>query len=291
MADPGYAVIGPGYVGRRLLERLAATGEPVAAIGRRPPGDVAGVETRAADLDDPASLAGLDLGGRTVFYLVPPDNGDERDHRMAHFLLAIGAADARPRRIVYMSTSGVYGDCGGQRVDESRPPAPATDRARRRLSAETQLAEYARRTGVESVILRVAGIYGPGRLPLERIRRGEPVICPDQATPSNRIHVDDLVSACLAAGEKGRSGGIYNCCDDRASSMTDYIYRVADAAGLERPACIGMAEAEDRLPPMLLSFLRESRRLVNDRLHGELGVELAFPTLEEGIPAALRERP
>ena len=283
-------ILGCGYLGGHLARLLAAEGIATLAVSRSRPAHLpAGVAHAVADLDDPASLASLSFEDQTLFYLAPPPGEGADDPRVAHLVEHLETTGQRPAAIVYTSTSGVYGDCRGERVTEEWEPNPGTDRARRRVAAETTLRAFGERTGVPVMILRVSGIYGPGRLPLERIRRGDPVICPEQATPSNRIHVTDLAATCLAAARQGRPGGIYNVCDDRTSSMTDYFYRVADAAGLPRPPCISMAEAEDRLSPMLLSFLRESRRLDNRRLHEELGVELGYPTLDEGIPASLAE--
>jgi nucleoside-diphosphate-sugar epimerase len=133
----------------------------------------------------------------------------------------------------------------------------------------------------------VAGIYGPGRLPLERIRRGLPLVCEEEAPYSNRIHADDLVDTCVAAMERGRSGAVYNVCDGNPTTMTDYFFRVADATGLARPPVLSLEDAEGALSAGMMSYMRESRRLSNRRLREELGVVLAYPDLAAGLPSCL----
>lgn len=135
------------------------------------------------------------------------------------------------------------------------------------------------------MILRVAGIYGPGRLPIERIGRGLPLVREAEAPFSNRIHIDDLVQACIAAMERGNDGEVYNVCDGSPTTMTDYFFQVADAVGLPRPPVIPIAEMDDQLSAGMRSYMSESRRLDNRKLREELGVKLAYPTLEAGLAA------
>jgi nucleoside-diphosphate-sugar epimerase len=161
---------------------------------------------------------------------------------------------------VYISTTGVYGDAGGAWVDEDCPPAPATSRARRRLDAEQTLARWAEPAGTQVIVLRVPGIYGPGRLPLERIRRGEPVLAPGECGYTNRIHAEDLVRVCVAAAQRGRPGAVYNVSDGAPGTMTEYLLAVADAAGLPRPPVVGLDQARRVMSPGMLSYLGESRR-------------------------------
>ena len=187
-----------------------------------------------------------------------------------------------------MSTTGVYGDAGGESVDEDRPPAPTTDRARARLDAERAVQDWAATAGCEWVILRVPGIYGPGRLSLERIRRGEPTIRRQEAGPGNRIHVDDLVRVCIAAAAAPRARNrIYNVGDGNHASTSEYFATVARLAGLTPPPEISREEARNRLSPMAWSFLGESRRVDTSRLDRELGVDLLYRDLEAGIRASL----
>ncbi len=285
-------ITGCGYVGQRLARALIGAGtRPVALVrsaqsaahlGRR------GIAAAAIDLDQPIEEPPAAAADSAVFYLVPPaPDSDEDDPRLRHFLAA--CTEAVPRRLVYLSTSGVYGDCGGAWTDELRTPAPSTKRARRRLAAEQIAHAWCETYGTELVILRVGGIYGPARLPTDRLATTT-VVCPDDAPWSNRIHVDDLVAALQAAARRGVPGQVYNVADGHPTTMTDYLYRVADAVRLPRPPCVPLAEADDKLSPGMLAFVRESRRLDTRRMRDELGVIPRYPTLTEGLANALANR-
>lgn len=284
-------IIGCGDVGRRVGQRLAqqkrvigVTRTEAAASELR----AFGIEGVACDLDQGASTALSlqgNLAGSLVFHFAPPPDHGHTDPRLRAVL---DVAHTRlPDRIVYISTSGVYGDCRGAWVTEETPASPITARAKRRWDAEQQLQSFWKATGVPVVILRVGGIYGPGRLPIARIRAGVTVICPEEAPWSNRIHIDDLVQACIAAAERGSSGAVYNAADGSPSTMTDYFYRVADASGLPRPQCVPLAQAKEKLSGAMLSYVAESRRLDTRRLREELGVVLRYPSLAEGLQASL----
>ena len=283
-------IVGCGYVGTRLAGKYLAMGEPVLGLVRSASGAArlaeAGVPGVQADLAA-RDLGGLDLGGARVFHLAPPPGRGTADLHSRRLVESFATA-GHPSRLVYVSTTGVYGDCGGAWVDETWPAAPAVDRALRRWDAEQTLRRWSEETGGELVILRVAGIYGPDRLPLERIRRGLPLVREEEAPYSNRIHVTDLVSALEAAMERGEPGAVYNACDGHPTTMTDYFLRVADAAGLPRPPLITLAEAADQLSEGMLSYLGESRRLSNRKLREGLGVVLLYPTLSHGLEAIVQ---
>lgn len=282
-------ITGCGYVGQRLARALIGHGaRPVGLVrtqrsaeqlGRR------GIAPAAADLDYPIEAPPAAAANGDVFYLVPPPAADpDDDPRLRHFLAA--CEEALPRRLVYLSTSGVYGDCGGAWVDETRASNPRTDRARRRLAAERIARQWCETHGTELVVLRVGGIYGPGRLPTDRLSQST-VVCPDEAPWSNRIHADDLVEALRMAATRGKPGAVYNVADDHPTTLSDYFYRVADAAGLPRPPCVPLAEAAEHLSPGMLSFVSESRRLDTTRMRRELGVALRYPSLTEGLANAM----
>jgi len=279
-------IVGCGDIGRRLALRLHAEGLPVAALARSPLRqealEAAGITAYPGDLDEAPPLLSLPRGIETLFYLAPPPPTGSGDPRMSH---ALAALQTVPRRLIYISTSGVYGDCDGAWIDESAPVKPKSDRARRRLAAERLVHDYAFRTGCEAIILRVPGIYGDGRLPESRIQQGLPVIDPREAPFSNRIHADDLAEACLKARTFGTPGQAYNITDGHPSTMTDYFWQVADHLGLPRPPAIPLAEARKVLTPAMLSFLEESKRLDNRKMREELGVVLSYPTLEDGLKA------
>ena len=280
-------IVGCGDVGERVGTAWRRRGATVRGLVRTPERAAAlralNIAPCIADLDDPQSLRALGTGDALVYYLAPPPAAGLRDTRMQAFLEAL-PADAPPRRVVYISTTGVYGDRAGEWVDEDTPASPGADRARRRLDAETALLEWGRRAGVPVVVLRVAGIYGPGRLPVDRLRRGEPVLRERESGFTNRVHIHDLVRVCVAAGERG-DAGIYNVSDGSPGTMTGYFNAVADALGMPRPPAIPLAEAAGRLSEGMLSYLRESRRIDNRRMREVLGVSPDYPDLASGLAA------
>jgi nucleoside-diphosphate-sugar epimerase len=259
------------------LARSAGQAERIAALGAAP---------IAADLDSPATLAALAGAADLVLHLAPPGESGATDQRSANLIAAL--APRPPARLVYISTSGVYGDCGGARVDEERPVAPQTLRGARRADAERALLAWGRQSGVAVAVLRVPGIYAAERLPLAQLQRGAPVLRAEDDVYTNHIHADDLAAICLAALERGAAGRIYNASDDGEMKMGDYFDLVADRAGLPRPPRITRAAAEaGAISEGLLSFMRESRRLVNTRMKAELGVRLRYASVHEGVPPAV----
>lgn len=246
-----------------------------------------GVVQLQGDLDRPASLARLAGISDAVLYSAPPPESGVGDPRMQRLLAVIGRKKSLPRRLVYISTTGVYGDCMGARIDETRKVAPASGRAGRRVDAERRLRAFGRRRGCRVSILRAPGIYAADRLPLERIRRGTPAFLPAEDSYTNHIHAGDLGAACVAALARGAPNRVYNACDDSDLPMGAWFDKLADAYGLPRPPRIARAEAQSRLSPMLLSFMNESRRLGNRRLKAELRLRLRFPTVDAGIADAV----
>lgn len=288
-AAPGTCLLaGCGYTGARLARRLLPQ-RPVLALVRSAASAAAleagGIPARAVDLDARVAFdLPPDLGA--VVYLAPPTAAGTGDPRLQGFLAALGGA--RPRVLVYLSSTGVYGDAGGRPVDEATPPAPADGASRRRLAAEGLAAAWCAGRGVRAVILRVAGIYGPHRLPLERLGRGEPVLRPEDSGPGNRIHVDDLVAACAAALDRPVAG-VVNVADGNPEATGAFFERVARLAGLPPPRRVTMAEARRELSPGLLAFLQVSRRVLARRLVEDLGVDLRYADPEAGIRASLEE--
>jgi len=289
--DPVF-VVGCGYVGHRLARRLRADGCSVTALTHTPVNvsqlQTAGIHPVEGDLDNVATLANLPMVGTALYYFAPPPPRGVVDSRMAAFCQAVRASNL-PRRIVLISTTGVYGDCHGEWIDETRPEAPQADRARRRVDAEERLRQWSATTGVPIVILRVAGIYGPGKLPLARLKAGEPVLREAESPFSNRVHVDDLVTVCRAAMERGRPGAVYNVADGRPTTMTDYFNHVADAFHLPRPPQVGHEEAPQQMSDGMMSYLAESKRIGNRLLRTELAVSLRYPDLASGLAACVRE--
>lgn len=233
------------------------------------------------DLDRPEtlSLAGADA----LLHCAPPPGEGESDTRTANLLAALEKGRILPARMVYVSTSGVYGDCGGARIDESRPLAPRSSRARRRVDAERQLALWCSSKRIPLVVLRVPGIYAADRLPLERLRAGTPVLRSEDDVYTNHIHADDLAAIACRALEDAAAAGVYNASDDTEMKMGDWFDLVADVHGLPRPPRVSKEEAGTRIPENLLSFMSESRRLDNRKMKSALGVSLRYPTVHEGL--------
>jgi nucleoside-diphosphate-sugar epimerase len=288
-ATPRYLVAGCGYVGKRLARALLSRG-PVVGLTRSEASaaelDTQGIDAVSWDLDSAEAPVPRGLGTATViYYLIAPPPGGTTDPRVKRFLAKL---PTQPARIVYLSTTGVYGNTGGALVAEDAPLNPATERAMRRVDAERAVRDWCERQGVGWTILRVPGIYGPGRLPLERLKRREPMIRHSEAGYSSRIHVDDLVAACLLAGSAPRAvERIYNVTDGNPTSMTEYFERVATLTGLPPPALVSRAEAEQVLSPGLMSYLAESRRVDSSRIRDELGFAPRFKDLRLGILSSL----
>ena len=284
-------IVGYGYVGRRVAELWLERGVPVSAMVRnRQKIDESGRDDRVrhiyGDLGLAETLKGQPTRGALVYYLAPPPGEGNEDPLLAAFLESVDG-NRLPAALVYISTTGVYGDCGGEWVNEDRPPAPLTERGKRRLHAERALLGWSQRLTVPVVILRVSGIYGPGRLPLQRIQKGVPVVRDEDSSWSNRIHVDDLARVCVAAALRGGPGEIYNVSDGHPGTMGQYYRAVARTAGLPLPPEISMEEAERTLGSMTLSFLAQNRRIDNAKMLADLDLELLYPNVEEGVRVSL----
>jgi nucleoside-diphosphate-sugar epimerase len=282
-------IIGCGYIGKRVA-RLGMEGNAsVTAMSRSAKGleelEKLGIQPVSGDLDHPASLGKLPTKGSVVFYFAPPPGGGLTDPRVRSFCASIAPGN-EPQKVVYLSTSGIYGDCGGNVVTEETPPNPQTTRAKRRFDAESVLLSWGGDRNVPVVILRVTGIYGPGRLPIPHIESGNPVLCEREAPFTNRIHADDLARICMAAAEKGDGGEIFNVSDGENGTMTHYFNAVADAFGLMRPPQVSMNEARVTMNPLILSYFSESRRVDNGKMLSRLGIRLLYPTLAEGLYAS-----
>ena len=288
---PALLIVGCGDVGMRVVRLLRArwrvlalTSSPARCAELR----AAGVVPLIGDLDEPHTLARLAGLADAVLHLAPPPAAGCVDSRTANLLHAI-ARKARVRRIVYGSTSGVYGDCGGARFDETRATRPATDRARRRVDAEQRLRWYGRAFGARVTLLRIPGIYArdrPGGHPRERLLRGTPVLAREDDVFTNHIHADDLARACVAALHRGLPQRVVHASDDTEMKMGDYFDLAADLEGLPRPRRIGRVEAQEAFSPVQRSFMAESRRLMNRRLKRELRLRLRYPTVSEGLKPA-----
>lgn len=245
-----------------------------------------GVVPVSGDLDHPQTLVRIAGLAQDIVHLAPPPGSGARDTRTINLIRALAKGGSLPQRLVYISTSGVYGDCGGDVIDETRRARPSSDRARRRLDAEKQIRGWGIETGVQVGILRVPGIYSAGRLPIARLRAGMPALTPERDPYTNHIHADDLARTVLAALTRGRGGRAYNASDDCWMKMGEYFDMVAGQFNLPRPPRVSWEVAQTQLPENLLSFMRESRRLANGRLKKELRVRLRYPSAQQGVVAA-----
>lgn len=292
-----WLIVGCGDVGQRVARdalRQGNRGPRILALtssaAKVPMLRSQGIEALRGNLDQPASLRRLAGLAHRVLHLAPPPGEGAgqawwRDPRTVALAQALRLRSA-PLAAVYASTSGVYGDCQGALVPETRPLAPATPRAQRRVHAERAMRFWGRSSGVRVALLRIPGIYAPDReggTPQARLLKGTPVLCAQDDVYTNHIHADDLARACTAALWRARPQRAYNVSDSHHLKMGDYFDLAADLYGLPRPPRLSRDAAQQQLPLMLLSFMGESRRLDNQRLRHELGVRLIYPSVEEGL--------
>jgi nucleoside-diphosphate-sugar epimerase len=287
-------IVGCGDVGLRLIPLARARYRVYALIRDPAQGAVLralGVVPVIGDLDKPQTLSSIAGIAHDVVHLAPPPASGATDTRTAHLIAALGKNSGRnknnrsslPQHFIYISTSGVYGDCAGAVVPETRPAHPQTARAQRRVDAERRLRAWGVRCGVPVSILRVPGIYAADRLPLARLQRGTPALLDEDDSFVNHVHADDLARMVIAALHYASPGRAYNAVDDLPQKMGEYFDLVADRHGLKRPPRIARVDAARVIPENMLSFMSESRRLTNHRLKHELRFRLRYPSVHDGI--------
>ncbi|SFB79885.1 Nucleoside-diphosphate-sugar epimerase [Polaromonas sp. OV174] len=284
-------IVGCGDVGQRVAGQLPSRLKLLAltsSAGRVPALRAQGITPLLGNLDQPATLRRLAGLATRVVHLAPPpgDNPDWRCDPRTLALLRALRLRGLPQSLVYGSTSGVYGDCGGERVSETRPLNPHTPRSQRRVHAEAHLRLFGRASGTPVHILRIPGIYAPDReggTPRGRLLKGTPVLRREDDVYTSHIHADDLARACLAALWRGKPQRVTHACDDTELLMGDYFDLAADLYQLPRPPRLARDSAKEQLPLMLLSFMSESRRLDNWRLKNELRMVLRYPTVAQGL--------
>jgi nucleoside-diphosphate-sugar epimerase len=285
-------MVGTGDVAARAMGWLRRRFK-VYALVRRPDAAHAwralGATPVLGDLDNKASLARMAGLAEVVLWCAPPPNEGRDDPRLARMLALWGQAGRAPRCLVYVGTTGVYGDHAGARVSETSPQRAQTGRARRRMAAELRLRMFAIRQGCAVQILRAPGIYAAERLSLDRLRRGDPVLIPAEDVMTNHIHADDLARAACLALYRGSALGVFNVCDDSRMAMGDYYDAMADIFDLPHPPRLSRAECSARLSPMTLSFMAESRCLDNSRIKRVLRWQPLYPDVREGLRAACAE--
>ena len=299
-------IAGFGDIGKRVARRLQSSRHYQVMALIRKTSSLAhhstfasrfGAQLVRGDLSNLRSLRKFAGHADTILHLAPPPANGKTDTNTQHLLSALSvkhryahhivgrAPQSRPRmlprRIVYISTTGVYGNCHGDWIDETRATMPDSARAKRRVDAERRLRKWGRLHGVAITVLRAPGIYAEDRLPLERLRRQTPVLIASEDVFTNHIHAEDLATAVIKAVRQRwpKMYRVFNVVDDSQLRMGDYFDQVADAFDLKRPPRISRSQAEQRISPMLLSFMRESRRIGNARVKRELKLELRYPTI------------
>jgi len=273
---------------RRALPQLVLRWHVLALVRQHDPQLAAlGVPQIEGDLDQPDTLARLAGISDAVIHSAPPPPQGTGDTRTRNLIAVLQRGKSLPRQLVYISTSGVYGDCGGTRVSETRMPAAKSARAARRVDAERRLRQFGRRCRVS--ILRAPGIYAADRLPLERLHKGLPLMLHAEDSHTNHIHAEDLGRACIAALARGRANRVYNVNDDSSLAMGEWFDALADAFALPRAVRLPREEVRRAVPPLQWSFMNESRQLDNTRMKRELHLRLRYPTVTEGIAAAILE--
>jgi len=287
---------------RRALPRLTSRWRVYALVRKHDPALAAlGVTQLLGNLDQADTLHRLRGVAQAVIHSAPPPDQGDTDPRTRRLIAALSGTSYSPpgkalqarrsvlQRLVYISTTGVYGDCAGAQIDETQTLAPLSARARRRVDAERQLRDFGKRGNCRVSILRAPGIYAADRLPLERLRKGLPLLTAEDDVFTNHIHAEDLGEACIAALDRGGANRVYNVCDNSDIRMGDWYDKLADAFALPHAPRLARKEAEKVLPPMQISFMRESRRIGNARIKRELNLRLRYPTIGSGIVAAQKQ--
>ena len=278
-------LVGFGYMAQRVSQKLKHSGltseQTVFSLSRKPSTQTSWIQHICWDLDNNSNTNFTHpeiFNYSRILYLVPPPAAGKNDPRLGNFLSLIKQSKHVPEKIVLISTTGVYGNCKGAWVDESYKVNPNVDRAYRRADAEKQLQQYCFENIISSTILRVSGIYAEDKLPLTRLKKQLPIVNQDDSPYSNRIHAEDLATICTLALLHNHAG-IYNCSDNKPTTMYDYFTRLAKTYHLPTPPTIDMQQAQTQLSSGMLSYMQESRRISNKKLLAEFQLELKYPSL------------
>ena len=281
-------IAGCGYIGTRVARLWKESGAQVTCLVRTPEKADAlaaeGYQVLVASFDESGVICPSDVSGSMLYYLVPPPGGGIADTRARNF---ISRLQKPPEKIVYMSATSVYSETKGGVVTEASETQPASAMGKRRLDAESAFLEYGAANNVPVVILRVSGIYGPGRLPVMQVSQGQPLLREEESGPSNRIHADDLAAVCLSAADRGQAGEIFNISDGHPSSMTCYFDACADLLGYPRQPQVSLDEARRVMSPLMLAYVTEAKVVDSSRMLERLKIRLQYPTMGEGLPACL----
>ncbi len=296
LQDKNTVIMGCGFIGKKLIKELLKYHHDIQHAANhikvlvktaqsQQQCEALGVASYQLDMDDKGASLAVDLFHKPtiLYYFTPPPAQGREDTRIRAFIQLLQQQTSQTiSKIILISTTGVYGNCHGQWVDENTPVNPSADRAYRRLDAEQQMQAYCEKMDIALVILRVSGIYSADKLPLKRIKAQTPIVCQQDSPYSNRIHSDDLVTICLKAGLMDVKG-IFNCADGHPSTMYDYFIAVARTNNLPEPLSISLEQAKTQLSAGMLSYMAESRRINNQKLLSEFKISLQYPSLEQGL--------
>ncbi len=280
--QPRLLIVGCGDVGQRMLPILVKSHKVYVLTTQTEKLSLfrqAGAVPLYGNLDDSSTLHRLSQIADTVIHLAPPNPSGSSDLRTKSLIQALSKG-GRVRRFIYISTTGVYGDCGGQLISETQPVQPQNLRAIRRVDAEKQLRAWAIQQGISVVILRVPGIYAGNRLPVERLQKGTAALIANDDVYTNHIHADDLARLTILAMYRASPQRVINACDDSDLKMADYFDLVADKMDLPKPPRVDKETLKTMVSPQLLSFMQESRRISNARLQ-EIGFKFLYPTVQD----------
>ena len=286
-------IVGCGDVGLRVARRLTPRVRVLALTSqstRVAPLREAGIVPLIGNLDDVRTLRRLGALASHVLHLAPPAALGPRDERTRRLMAALRLR-AAPRSLVYGSTTGVYGDCRGALVSETRALRPQTDRALRRADAQAAVLHFGRANGTSVRVLRIPGIYAADReggTPLARLQKRTPVLRQEEDVFTNHIHADDLARACMLALWRGGAQRSFNVSDDTALKMGDYMDAAAALYGLPPPPRLAREALARELSPMQMSFMGESRRLDNRRMKQELRLRLRYSEVLSGLAVGPR---
>lgn len=289
--NSSFLIIGCGDIGRRVAKRLIQQGFEVSATSHSSNSEKLesiGINTFSADLDSPESLQNINRSFDYVFYFAPPNSLGITDSRITGFLNSYLKTHLC-KRLLYISTTGVYGDQNEKWIDENTPTNPTVDRSLRRLNAEEQVKSFSQKFGVDFIIVRVAGIYSLEKLPINRLQHGKQILDRKLSGSSNRIHADDLAQICVTAILNSNTGEIYNATDGHPSTMSDYFIEVANTFDLPKPEEVDWKFAEENFTPAMLSYLKESKKISAEKIQQQLGITLKYPSLKEGLEQCLEQ--
>ena len=295
MASRISVILGCGDVGRRIIAQLTSSPVSLAdsisdssilactrSAQARQNNALLGVQSIELDIDKAHALP-AEIQGSDLYYLIPPPKQGTIDTRSRRVIELLSEQGLAPKKIVLISTTGVYGDCRGEWVTEKSTTSPQTERGQRRLDSERQWLAWCEDYNVAINVLRVPGIYAFSRIPRQRLENKTPVVRAQESGYSNRIHADDLAMVAISAMHEPIAGEVFNVTDGSPGKISEYLQAACVVLGLPPLAEISMREAQAELSSGMLSYLSESRKISNQKMLSTLKVTLAYPDFRIGL--------